>query len=402
VKIVLWSSFAAELGKAQQDLVDRFNASQKDVVVENQFQGSYEETGQKLTAALQARQAPDVSILSDVWWFKFYLNKATIPFDDLLKANNVDKNDYVDAFINEGTRKDKLIWLPFARSTPLFYYNKDAWKEAGLPDRGPETWDEMKTWAPKLMKKDASGNASQYAFAYSGANGYIDWSFQSNVWGWGGSYSDPDFSIHIGDQPAIDAATFARQSVTDAWAKSPQNETNDFRGGIAASLIGSTGGLSGHEANAKFQVGTAFLPKGPVQFGCPTGGAGFGIMASSPKEKQDAAGKYVLFATSPEQTAIWSQSTGYMPVRKSAITGPSMADFYSKKPNYQTAGKQLAMVRAQDTARVFVPAGQQIILKGLDQITTGTAPVDGIMKQMAADLTKEVQPIIQQVKAVEG
>ena len=48
----------------------------------------------------------------------------------------------------------------------------------------------MKTWAPKLMKKDASGNPSQYAFAaYSGANGYIDWSFQSNVWGWGGSYS---------------------------------------------------------------------------------------------------------------------------------------------------------------------------------------------------------------------
>ena len=60
------------------------------------------------------------------------------------------------------------------------------------------------------------------------------------------------------------------------------------------------------------------------------------------------------------------------------------------------------MVRGQDVARVFVPAGQQIILKGLDQITTGTAPVDGIMKQMATDLTKEVQPIIQQVKAVEG
>ena len=72
-------------------MVDRFNQSQKDVVVENQFQGSYEETGQKLTAALQARTAPEISILSDVWWFKFYLNKAIIPLDDLLKANNVDK-----------------------------------------------------------------------------------------------------------------------------------------------------------------------------------------------------------------------------------------------------------------------------------------------------------------------
>ena len=95
----------SRVGKAQQDLVDRFNASQKDVVVENQFQGSYKETGQKLTAALQAKQAPDVSILSDVWWFKFYLNKATIAVDDMLKANNVDKSDYVDAFVNEGSAR---------------------------------------------------------------------------------------------------------------------------------------------------------------------------------------------------------------------------------------------------------------------------------------------------------
>ena len=93
-------------------MVDRFNQSQKDVVVENQFQGSYEETGQKLTAALQAKQAPDVSVLSDVWWFKFYLNKAISPLDDLLKANNIDKADYVDAFVNEGTRKGQLVLDP--------------------------------------------------------------------------------------------------------------------------------------------------------------------------------------------------------------------------------------------------------------------------------------------------
>ena len=59
------------------------------------------------------------------------------------------------------------------------------------------------------------------------------------------------------------------------------------------------------------------------------------------------------------------------------------------------------MARTLDTSLRCWP-GQQIILKGLDQITTGTAPVDGIMKQMAADLTKEVQAIVQQVKAVEG
>jgi len=30
--------------------------------------------------------------------------------------------------------------VPYARSTPLFYYNKDHYAAAGLPDRAPETW----------------------------------------------------------------------------------------------------------------------------------------------------------------------------------------------------------------------------------------------------------------------
>jgi len=398
VKVTLWSSFTGVNGDAQTAMVDRFNQSQKDVVVENQFQGSYEETGQKLTAALQAKQAPDISILSDVWWFKFYLNKAIIPLDDLLKANNVDKADYVDAFVNEGTRKGQLMWLPFARSTPLFYYNKDAWKDAGLPDRGPETYMELAEWGPKLTKADGS----RYGLAHSGAGGYIEWSFQSVVWGWGGQYSDDNFQVKIAEKPAVDAGEWLRKSVVDGWAKSPQNADNDFRGGIASAMIASTGGLPGHEAAAKFPVGTAFLPKGPVAFGCPTGGAGLGILASVPKEKQEAAFKYAAFATSPEQTAIWAQATGYMPVRKSAIEGAAMKDFYAKKPNFQTAGKQLAMVRGQDVARVFVPNGQQILLKGLDRITVNKEASETVMKDIAGQLQKECDTVKKQVQAIEG
>jgi len=401
IKITLWSSFTANNGEQQQAMVQRFNDSQKDVVVDNQFQGSYEETGQKLTAALQARQTPDVSILSDVWWFKFYLNKAIVPLDDLMKANNVDKADYVDAFANEGTRKGQTVWIPFARSTPLFYYNKQVWQETGLPDRGPENWDELKQWSAKLVQKDGGGNVSRYAFAHSGQGGYIDWSFQSNVWGWGGSYSDPEFQVHIGEKPAIDAGDFLRSTVVDGWASAPASPDNDFRGGVVASMIASTGGLSGHEANAKFPVGTAFLPKGPAGFGCPTGGAGLSILSAAPKERQEAAFKYIQFATSTEQTAIWSQATGYMPVRKSAIAGP-MQSFYQQKPNYQTAGKQLELVRAQDTARVFVPNGQQIILKGLDRITVNKDAAETVMTEMATALQKECDAVARQVKTVEG
>ena len=68
-----------------------------------------------------------------------------------MKAENINASDYVDVFYKETVRAGKQVVLPFARSTPIFYYNKDAWAKAGLPDRGPNTWDEFNTdFAPKL------------------------------------------------------------------------------------------------------------------------------------------------------------------------------------------------------------------------------------------------------------
>ena len=57
------------------------------------------------------------------------------PLNDFIAANEVDTSDYVDSLYNEGVRDDVSYWLPFARSTPLFYYNKDAFTEVGLEER---------------------------------------------------------------------------------------------------------------------------------------------------------------------------------------------------------------------------------------------------------------------------
>ena len=92
-----------------------------------------------------------------------------------------------------------------------------------------------------------------------------------------------------------------------------------------------------------------------------------------------------------------------MPVRKSAIESAPMQEFYRQKPNYQTAGKQLAMVRAQDVARVFVPNGQQIAPEGAGpdhgQQGAGRGGPEG---HLAASLQKECDAVAKQVKAIEG
>jgi len=392
VNITYWGSFSGNLGKAEQALVERFNSSQKDVHVDYQFQGSYEDTAQKLTAALQAKTAPDVSLLSDVWWFKFYLNNILLPLDDVMKQAKIDPTDYVDVLLKEGVRKNQTFWLPFARSTPIFYYNKDAWAKAGLPDRGPKTWDEFTTdWVAKLKGQ------SKVVFAHPNAASYIAWLFQGVIWQWGGQYSNADFKIEIDSPQGVAAGNFYGGSVKSGWAQPTNDIDTAFRTGEALATMGSTAGLAGHEAAAKFKVGAAFLPEGPAGFGCCTGGAGMAILSSTPKERQLAAMKWIDFATGAG-TVEWSQSTGYMPVRKSAITGSSMADWYVKHPNFKTVVDQLPKTRPQDVARVYIPNGDQIIGKGLERITVAGENPDTVWKDVATTLTRDAEPVLRALK----
>jgi sn-glycerol 3-phosphate transport system substrate-binding protein len=400
--VVLWSSFGGQLGEAQQALADRFNEEMAGkIVLDYQYQGSYEETAQKVTAALQARTAPDVSVLSDVWWFKFYVSENLVALDDLLAAQNVDLTDYQDPLINEGFRNGVHWWIPFARSTPLFYYNKEKWAEAGLPDRGPETWMEYMEWAPKLVKMDGDQMTTS-AFAYPNGASYIAWLFQGVTWQFGGKYSDPDFTMHMLHEDTIRAGQFYKDTVhTWKWAVPSADHQADFVNGLTAAAMLSTGSMGGVRENATFEFGTAFLPK-ERNFGCCTGGAGLSILSSTPEERRAAALEYIVWASSTEITTWWSQTTGYMPVRKSAVESADMQTYFAENPQFKTAVDQLPLTLPQDSARVWVPGGDQIIGGGLERITVQSDDVATAFGDVQATLEAEAAPIIEALAVIES
>jgi sn-glycerol 3-phosphate transport system substrate-binding protein len=401
VTVVLWSSFSGANGEAETALVDEFNALDENVQIDYQFQGSYEETAQKVTAALQAQTAPDVSLLSDVWWFKFYLNQTLVPLDDLLEAEGVDLTDYQDPLINEGIRQGTVYWVPFARSTPLFYYNKEKWEAAGLPDRGPETWDEFMEWAPALVEMEGD-EMKVSAFAHPDSASYIAWLFQGVAWQFGGSYSDPDFTMRMTDENTIAAGQFYYDTVhTDGWAQPSKDIGADFINGFTAAAMMSTGSMGGIKQNAQFEFGTAFLPE-KEQFGCCTGGAGLAILTSTPEEKRQAAMQYIAFASNPKSTIFWSQNTGYMPVRKSAAASEEMQSYYEEFPQFETAVNQLPLTQPQDAARVYVPNGDQIIGSGLERITVQSEDVGLVFGEVQTTLEQEAQPVVESLSAIEG
>lgn len=394
-QVTFWSAFGGKNGEALSKLVNDFNGSQQSVFIDNQFQGNYDETAQKLAASIAARQVPDMAVLSEVTWNRFSLNKTLQQLDDLLAKGGVDPKDYVDSLIAEGTRQGKIWWVPFARSTPLFYYNRTLFKEAGLEDRAPKTWEEVRTFGLAIQKLN---KPDQKAYAFTNAKNFNAWHFQGNVWQWGGNYSDKNLEIMIDQPAAIAAGDWLRKFVhEDKLAYMAPDQSIDFANGLAAMTQQSTGSLGTILNTAKFDVGTGLLPEGQ-KFGCPTGGAGLALLAAAPDDRKAAAIEFIKFLNKPENVAFWSKQTGYMPATKSARDAAEMQQQFTANPNYKVAVDQLPKTQAQDTARLFIPNGDQTIGTGLERILVSNEAPATVFKAVAEQLKRDSQDIKDQVK----
>lgn len=354
IHVVFWHGFAATLGEAIEKLITEFNESQSEIFVEGQYQGSYEDTVQKLTASLIAGQIPDVVLLSEVTWRKMHLAGKLEPLDDYFDST-FNPAIWQDQLIEEGTVKDTVWWTPLARSTPLFYYNKTVFEKAGLPSEGPTTWQDLKDWSPALQEQVKRSLVLE--------TGYASWYFQGAVWAWGGHYSD-ELNVTLDSPEVLEAGQFIVDLIRQdnaAYLAAPGGSTVDFMNGVTACGMFSTGSLAAVTEGAKdFEVGTTFLLSNE-QFGCPTGGSGLGIMRDAPASRKEAAAEFMKFLAQPAKSAQWTIASGYMPCVKAAEEEQSLIDKRAEDPNYDTAINQLPKTGTQDLIRTIVPsAGQQM------------------------------------------
>ncbi len=362
-EITWWSNHPGASKPVEEELIRRFTAESGITVNLVTAGANYDEVAQKFQAATGTGNGPDVVVASDVWWFRYMINGQTLPMDELAEHLEFDTADYNETLYSDYQFKDAHWAVPYARSTPLFYYNKDVWAAAGLPDRSPETWDEFMEWAPKL----AGGSVTPLGLGKG--TSWAAWWFCNFLWGRGGAYSD-EWTMTLDTPEAIDAAKFVQSMIFDdkVAAVAATDNVADFGAGLTGCTIGSTGSLTGILEAAKFEVGTGFLPAGPEGPACPTGGTGVAISSDRTPEQQLAAGMFLKFLTSTDSTAYFSSNTGYMPVRTSARDSDIMAEVYAKSPQFRTAVDQLETTRVQDWGRVFVPGGDKELTTALESI----------------------------------
>ena len=318
------------------------------------YSGSYQESIAKALTAAKSGDPPVTSILLSTDMYTLIDEGAIVSFDDLVKTadDRAWLKSFYPAFMENSQTGGKTWGIPFQRSTVVLYYNKDAFKEAGLdPNHPPATWAEMTSDAEKLTKRDASGKVTQWGVEIP-SSGFPYWLFQGLAIENGANLMNAAGTEVYFDKPEVVGALQYWVDLVNKYKVHPPGIVDwgttpkDFFERKVAMMWTTTGNLTNVRANAKFDFGVAMLPA-MKQRGSPTGGGNFYIFKKSTPAQREAAFKFIKWVTQPERAAQWGIDTGYVAVRADAWDTPEMKKYVAGFPAAAVARDQLPYAKAE-------------------------------------------------------
>jgi sn-glycerol 3-phosphate transport system substrate-binding protein len=352
-EIQWWHAMTGALGDQVNLIANDFNASQSDYKVVPVYKGQYADTMAAGIAAYRAGNAPDILQVFEVGTATMMAAKgAVLPVYKLMEqtGNKLDMSAYMPAVASYySDTRGRLISMPFNSSTPVFFYNKDEFKKAGLdPANPPKTWEEVGEAAAKIK----SSGAAPCAFT----TGWEVWVQMETMSAWDNvQFATLDNGFRgLGAKLTFNNPTIVRHiAELGKWAKdgrftyagrTTQPEAK-FYAGDCAMLTSSSAARGNIMKNAKFDVGISYLPYDAFAKGAPQntiiGGASLWTFTGRSKDREKATAAFFEFLSSPKIQARWHQNTGYVPITKAAYELSKEEGYYEKNPGTDIAIKQL-------------------------------------------------------------
>jgi sn-glycerol 3-phosphate transport system substrate-binding protein len=336
-------------GKAAEtieELTNEYAAANPGVNIDAVYAGSYQDTVTKTLTAVRGGTPPQLAVILSVDMFTLIEEDAIVSFDEVSKGDTGWLKAFYPSFMENSQTGGKTYGIPFQRSTPVLYWNKEAFAEAGLdPNTPPANWEEMVEFGKKLTKKDANGNVTQWGVRIP-SSGFPYWLFQgfttqndvilANSDGNMTNFDDPkvvealDFMIDLSKEHGV------MQPGIIEWGATPKA----FFEGQTAMMWTTTGNLTNVRDNAPFDFGVAMLPAHQRR-GAPTGGGNFYIFKDSTDEQKAASLDFIKWISAPEQAARWTIATGYVAPRPDAWETDLMKKYVADFPAALVARDQL-------------------------------------------------------------
>ena len=345
-----WHAMSGHLNEAVETLTEKFNAQQSDYEVKPLHMGTYAETLTAALAAYRAKTPPHIVQVFDVGTQTMLLSGAIMPVFQMMKEQGiaVDWSDFIEPVRSYYSKKGRLYSMPFNSSTPILYYNKDAFQKSGLsPDRPPASWKEVGEFSKRIL----SAGAAQCGFS----TGWPSWILFENMAAW----HDLPFATNQNGFGSVDTrllvnGEFQSKLIGQLVAWQAANiyryggrmdlPDSTFASGECAMYLQSSASIGGFTRSLQFKWGTGQLPHwgAPYKKGTSIpGGATLWVMQGLPLSDYRGVAQFFKFLAEPEQQARWHQTTGYVTITNASVKSLGQTNHFLKNPDQWTAFAQL-------------------------------------------------------------
>lgn len=195
-----------EYMKWMSGVIKKFEVSHPGIKVKVEYVsgGTYN----KFLVQLAGGNLPDVVNMNDTVYPDLVYRNAFLPLDKFIEKDKLSIEDFKPSALKYGTLNNTIYVIPMFTGSIVIFYNKDLFKEAGIPfPKDGWTWDEFKDVCKRLtMDKDGDGKIDQYALDGWGLLNWYPMILQN-----GGYIISPDKKKCLINSPeAIDAMRFVQ------------------------------------------------------------------------------------------------------------------------------------------------------------------------------------------------
>lgn len=396
-EIQWWHAMGGALGETVNQIAENYNASQSEYVVVPTYKGGYEDTMTAGIAAFRAKQQPHILQIFDAGAATI-INApgATVPVADLMEQHGKGFNieDYI-----EGVRyfyadsEGKMIGLPFNSSTPLLYYNKEAFAAAGI-DNPPATWEDFEAIAPKLKEAGFTALAQSHSPWILSENFHSRHNLQMATGNNGYDstdvkilYNNDHMKMHWGKMKEwLDDGYYGFYG--RAWG----DNQDAFVQKKVAMWMGSSGSFGGLKKSTDFEFGTAFLPHWKSIIDEPKGtfigGAALFAMSGKSDEEYKGVADFFSFMTSSDSQVFWHKETGYVPITTAAYDQAKEEGYYKESPDAEIGILQLSQPGGEWTKGYrlgYYVQIREVMYSKYDNILSGESSVEEAFAEMESE-----------------
>jgi sn-glycerol 3-phosphate transport system substrate-binding protein len=364
-EIQFWHGLPMPLGGILEKIVTDFNESQAQYQVVATYKGSYPETMVAAIAAFRAGNAPHVVQMFDVGTATMMGARGAVkPVYELMREAGVpfDPNAYLPAVRGYYSLPDgRMMAMPFNSSTAIMFYNKDAFKKAGLdPAKPPQTWPELIEAAKKIRAANAAPCAYTTAwptwtqFEQFGAIHDIPFATKAN--GMAGLDAELKINSPLNVRQVQALMDMQREGTFKYGGRDAAGDAL-FPSGECAIIHASSGLRARITREAKFEWGTAMLPYWPGVAGAPKnsiiGGAAFWVMTAPSRrpEEYKAVAEFFRYISRPEVVAKWHTDTGFLAITFAGYEQVKASGYYRQNPGSDIPFLQLTRTQPTENSR---------------------------------------------------